>query len=139
MGMAIKFAVVAAGRAAGSIFGASAGHASSNAPWCAVINLGIGDARRDCRYRTVEECVPNVLAGNRGSCSPNPYASAPAAVSVPSKGPINTTSGTAESRKIREGPKIMKTATKIAIVAAGLAASSMFGAPAGHAAAFPLI
>jgi phage tail protein X len=26
-----------------------------------------------CYYRTVEECVPNVLAGNRGSCNLNPY------------------------------------------------------------------
>jgi hypothetical protein len=24
---------------------------------CAVINLGMGDARWDCRYRTLEECV----------------------------------------------------------------------------------
>jgi hypothetical protein len=74
MGTAIKFAVVA-----GSMFGASAGHASSNAPWCAVINLGMGDARWDCRYRTVEECVPNVVAGDRGSCSPIPHGASPAA------------------------------------------------------------
>jgi hypothetical protein len=85
MGTAIKFAVVAAGLAAGSIFGASAGHASNDAPWCAVINLGMGDAPWDCRYRTVEECVPNVIAGDRGSCSPNPYGSGPAAVAVPVK------------------------------------------------------
>ena len=86
MGTAIKFAVVAAGLAAGSIFGASAGHASNDAPWCAVINLGMGDARWDCRYRTVEECVPNVIAGDRGSCSPNPYGSSPAAAAtVPHK------------------------------------------------------
>ena len=45
----------------------------------------MGDARWDCRYRTVEECVPNVIAGDRGSCSPNPYGSGPAAVAVPVK------------------------------------------------------
>jgi hypothetical protein len=26
-----------------------------------------------CYYKTVEECVPNVLAGNRGFCNVNPY------------------------------------------------------------------
>jgi hypothetical protein len=63
--MAIIFPVVAAGRAAGSIFGASAGHASSNAPWCAVINLAMGDARWDCRYRTVEECAERARRQSR--------------------------------------------------------------------------
>ncbi len=42
------------------------------APWCAVISLGDGDAYWDCQYRSLEECVPNVLAGNRGFCNPNP-------------------------------------------------------------------
>jgi hypothetical protein len=37
------------------MFGASASHASNDAPWCAVINLGMGDARWDCRYRTVRK------------------------------------------------------------------------------------
>jgi Protein of unknown function (DUF3551) len=44
-----------------------------NAPWCAVIELGTGDVQWDCEYRSVEECVPNVLAGNRGFCNVNPY------------------------------------------------------------------
>jgi len=43
------------------------------APWCAVLNTGDGDVHWDCQYRTVEECVPNVIAGNRGSCTQNPY------------------------------------------------------------------
>ena len=42
------------------------------APWCAVINTGDGDVTWDCQYRTVEECAPNVIAGNRGSCTQNP-------------------------------------------------------------------
>jgi hypothetical protein len=50
---------------------------------CAVINLGMGDARWDCRYRTAKECVPNLIAGDRGSCSLNPYG--PAAMAVPVK------------------------------------------------------
>ena len=42
------------------------------APWCAVISMGRGEAYWDCQYRTVEECVPHVIAGNRGFCNPNP-------------------------------------------------------------------
>jgi Protein of unknown function (DUF3551) len=42
------------------------------APWCAVINTGL-DVHWDCQYRSIEECRPNVLAGNRGWCNPNPY------------------------------------------------------------------
>jgi uncharacterized protein DUF3551 len=42
------------------------------APWCAVINLGTGSVYWDCQYQTLEACVPNVLAGNRGFCNPNP-------------------------------------------------------------------
>ena len=38
-------------------------------PWCAVISEG----HWDCQYRSIEECRPNVLAGNRGWCNPNPY------------------------------------------------------------------
>ena len=41
------------------------------APWCAVINQG-RDAHWDCQYRSIEECVPNVIAGNRGFCNQNP-------------------------------------------------------------------
>lgn len=54
-------------------FGASASYAYGDAPWCAVMNLGTGDAVWDCEYRTVEECVPHVIAGNRGFCSLNPW------------------------------------------------------------------
>jgi hypothetical protein len=42
------------------------------APWCAVISLGTGTVYWDCQYNSVEECVPNVLAGNRGFCNHNP-------------------------------------------------------------------
>jgi hypothetical protein len=51
----IKIAIAGTGLAMGSIRGAPASHASSDAPWCAVINLGMGDARWDCRYRTFED------------------------------------------------------------------------------------
>jgi hypothetical protein len=82
MRTAIKIAMVAAGLATGSMFGASASHASNDAPWCAVINLGMGDARWDRRHHTVEECLPNVIAGDRGDCGPDLYGSAALAVPV---------------------------------------------------------
>ena len=44
-----------------------------DAPWCAVLDVGTGSVTWHCYYRTVEECVPNVLAGNRGFCNLNPY------------------------------------------------------------------
>ena len=46
-------------------------------PWCAVINGG-GDIHMECEYNSVQECAPNVVAGNRGSCAPNPYYTGPA-------------------------------------------------------------
>jgi hypothetical protein len=48
------------------------------AAWCAVLGIGKG-VHWDCQYRSFEECRPNVLAGNRGWCNPNPYFVADAA------------------------------------------------------------
>jgi len=45
---------------------------AKEAPWCAVLSVGAGDVVWDCHYRSVEECRPNVLAGNRGTCNQNP-------------------------------------------------------------------
>lgn len=46
------------------------------APWCAVLAMGDGDMQWDCEYQSIEACRPNVLAGNRGWCNPNPYMAA---------------------------------------------------------------
>jgi uncharacterized protein DUF3551 len=43
------------------------------APWCAVMDMGTGSMYWDCSYATIEACRPNVIAGNRGFCNPNPY------------------------------------------------------------------
>lgn len=42
------------------------------APWCAVVSTGQGSVYWDCQYRSIEECRPNVLSGNRGTCNMNP-------------------------------------------------------------------
>jgi hypothetical protein len=47
--------------------------AKAQAPWCAVITIGEDSVIWDCRYRSGEECRPNVLAGSRGFCNPSPY------------------------------------------------------------------
>ena len=43
-----------------------------NAPWCAYISIGKGSVYEQCTYRSIEECRPNVISGNRGFCVPNP-------------------------------------------------------------------
>lgn len=56
------------------------GHAlSGDAPWCAVVEIGAGEVEWDCHYQTIEQCRPNVIAGNRGFCNLNPYYRPPAA------------------------------------------------------------
>lgn len=69
MSRRLIFAAIAA--LAGVFFGLQP--AKAEAPWCAVITIGEDSVIWDCRYRSVEECRPNVLAGNRGFCNPNPY------------------------------------------------------------------
>jgi hypothetical protein len=73
MSKILTLMIAVAGVAAAMCFDAPASLASGDAPWCAVISLGTGEVYWDCRYRTVEECVPNVIAGNRGFCNVNPW------------------------------------------------------------------
>jgi hypothetical protein len=40
-------------------------------PWCALTNRGRAMVA-DCSMRTLEMCVQEVIAGNRGFCNPNP-------------------------------------------------------------------
>ena len=47
-------------------------------PWCAVENIG-DDVRYECSMRTLEQCVPLIIAGNHGFCLPNPYYRGPEA------------------------------------------------------------
>ena len=78
--------IATAAFAAGMAFDVPESRAFGDAPWCAVIEIGEGEVYWDCQYRTVEECVPNVLAGNRGFCNVNPYGpgpNAPAAAARP--------------------------------------------------------
>jgi len=46
-------------------------------PWCAGTNRGSGSFVYNCSMRTLEQCVSEVIAGNRGFCNPNPYYGGP--------------------------------------------------------------
>ncbi len=66
------FLLGAAALAVAASFATAPARADDRFPWCAVVSMGPGSVYWDCRFRTVEECVPNVIAGNRGTCSHNP-------------------------------------------------------------------
>ena len=54
----------------------SPGHVkAAQAPWCAQIETGPGSVYWDCQYHSFEDCYRrgNILAGNRGFCTPSPY------------------------------------------------------------------
>ena len=68
----MKHLIYSAAIFAGIAFAAPAQAQIDHHPWCAVISLGTGDVYWDCQYNTVEQCVPHVLAGNRGFCNYNP-------------------------------------------------------------------
>ena len=57
--------------------------AYGDAPWCAVLNTGMGEVQWDCTYDSIEACRPNVLGGNRGFCNPNPAYHGPAERAAP--------------------------------------------------------
>jgi hypothetical protein len=53
-------------------------------PWCAGTSRGSGSFVYNCSMRTFEQCVSEVIAGNRGFCGPNPYYRGPEA--APARG-----------------------------------------------------
>jgi hypothetical protein len=59
--------------AAALCFNIPTSQAYGDAPWCAVVSTGAGDVEWDCHYYSVQECRPNVIAGNRGFCNLNPW------------------------------------------------------------------
>jgi hypothetical protein len=67
----IRLTIVTAIFAAAFALDAPASYAFGHAPWCAVVNNG-GPIVWNCYYRSIEECTPNVLGGNRGFCNLNP-------------------------------------------------------------------
>ncbi len=70
-----RIALTVAALAAASCFAAAPAQAGTygNAPWCSVVNLGMGEVEWDCEYASAAACAPAVIAGNRGFCNRNPY------------------------------------------------------------------
>jgi hypothetical protein len=64
--------LIATALAAATLCGAGAAHAYYEGPWCALSNVGGNTVRENCSMRTLEMCVQEVIAGNRGFCNPNP-------------------------------------------------------------------
>ena len=79
----MRHSLIAAAAAAGlALLATEAAQAQPNflgpGRWCAVVNIGTGNVIWDCTYPSIEACRPNVIAGNRGFCNPNPsYAGPP--------------------------------------------------------------
>ena len=67
----MRIFVIGAVFVAAALFDARTAQAAEG-PWCALISLGTGSVYEDCQYYSLEACRPNVLAGNRGFCNPNP-------------------------------------------------------------------
>ena len=67
----LRILTVAAALTATTAFAVPAAQAAE-APWCAVIDVGPGNAYWDCQYRSFEACRRQILAGNRGVCNQNP-------------------------------------------------------------------
>jgi len=72
----MRIILVATAVAAAMSLGPSASQAYEG-PWCALTDIGGGTMHENCSMRTLEMCVQEVIAGNRGFCIPNPRWQAP--------------------------------------------------------------
>ena len=82
-----KLALVCVAFAAATVFGQLPAQAYyGTGAWCAVQSIGPGVTQR-CYFNDWESCSREVIAGNRGFCTTNPYlsAAAPAPVRKPRK------------------------------------------------------
>ena len=66
----MQFLLILVALAAAMLFDVRAGQAYQG-PWCAGTSRGHAFVY-NCSMRTLEQCIPEVIAGNRGFCSPNP-------------------------------------------------------------------
>jgi hypothetical protein len=68
----MRLMLIATAMAAAIFCGTGAAHAYTEGPWCALSNTGGNTVRENCSMRSLEMCVQEVVAGNRGFCNPNP-------------------------------------------------------------------
>ena len=67
--MRVMFLIIAA--AAVLLVDLRSGQAYTQGPWCAVQSVGAGFVTENCSFQSLEQCVPEVIAGNRGFCKEN--------------------------------------------------------------------
>lgn len=79
----MRILIVAAAILAVTSLAGRPAQAYGNHPWCAVHVVGWGEVAWVCEYDSIESCRPNILAGNRGFCNPNPYYHGPQRRSAP--------------------------------------------------------
>ena len=81
-----KFALVGVAFAAATVFGQHPAQAYyGTGAWCAVQSIGPGVTQR-CYFNDWQSCSREVIAGNRGFCTTNPYL-AGAATAAPERKP----------------------------------------------------
>jgi hypothetical protein len=68
----MRYWFFAAAVTAASLAAAARADARVEGPWCAGYSLGTASWVEDCRMPDFETCRLEVIAGNRGFCSPNP-------------------------------------------------------------------
>ena len=72
----MRIILTATALAAAISFDPRAGQAYER-PWCALTEIAGGAMYENCTLPTFELCVQEVIAGNRGFCTPNPRWQAP--------------------------------------------------------------
>jgi hypothetical protein len=68
----ILVSAIAAAVAAGALASAATTGYAAEQPWCVIYGGAQGDFT-NCQMRTFDECRQEMIAGNRGSCFPNPW------------------------------------------------------------------
>jgi hypothetical protein len=76
-----KFLLATAALAGVVVLGIGLGHAQgisgyNQGRYCATVFNGEGSVREICHFNDFAACQAEVIAGNRGTCGPNPYYSA---------------------------------------------------------------
>jgi hypothetical protein len=70
--MMTRISLAVAGAVIGMVALAPNSTRAGEAPWCAIYPLGAADVVEECRFWSIDQCRPAVIAGNRGFCGQNP-------------------------------------------------------------------
>ena len=68
----MRAALLVAAITAALFTGVSSSHATEG-PWCSWVTIGQGNGVENCSLPSFEACRQEIIAGNKGSCYPNPH------------------------------------------------------------------